>query len=180
MTMIVAGVVGVVGLGVGAYEASVQAGIAGSAESLASAQFGNQQWYNQQLQNLIMNPSSWTGSSIFNNALNIGSQAVSRQQIAGGFGGSGNSAIALEQYGQGTALNSLQAQEQLLMQGAGVNVNPASALSTASGAASTGAQQLSGGMNTAMMAAVLGSSGYLGGGSPSYPGGDPGSNPESW
>jgi hypothetical protein len=159
MSLIVTGIVSAVGLGISAYSASQQAGIAGQAENLAGAQFGEQQWYNQQLQGLIQNPSSWLKNPVFQSSLNLGLEGVNRTEAATGNLNSGAQSAALEQYGQSTALSSLFQQEGILGSLTGLGSNPATALGTASGASATGASELSGGMNTAVLAAILGSSG---------------------
>jgi len=169
MSLIVTGIVAAAGLGISAYSASQQAGIAGQAESLAGAQFGEQQWYNQQLQGLIQNPSSWLKNPVFQSSLNLGLEGVNRTEVSTGNLNSGAQSAALEQYGQSTALSSLFQQEGILGSLTGLGSNPATALGTASGASATGASELSGGMNTAVLAAILGSSGgsLFGGAAPS-------------
>jgi len=162
MSLIVTGIVGAVGLGISGYEASVQNGIAGQAQGLAQAQWNSQLWYDKQLQSLVQNPGSWLTNPTFQAGLNQGLQGVQRTETAQGYGGSGNEAAALEQYGQSQALGSLFQQEQILGSVSGLQVNPATALGTASGAAATGAQIASGGLNAATFAALLGTGAFSG------------------
>jgi hypothetical protein len=175
MSLIVAGVVGAVGLGISAYGASVQSGLAGQASGIASQQAGEQGWYNTQLQQLIQNPSSFLSSPIFQSALKQGGTSVATEMTAQGFGGSGNEAAALQQYGESTALGGLQSQESILAGLTGLGFNPASGVTAASGAQATGASELSGGLNNAALFAILSQNGGFGGsgGSPNAAGGWP-------
>jgi hypothetical protein len=96
---------------------------------------------------------------VFQSSLNLGLEGVNRTEVSTGNLNSGAQSAALEQYGQSTALSSLFQQEGILGSLTGLGSNPATALGTASGASATGASELSGGMNTAVLAAILGNSG---------------------
>jgi len=111
-----------------AYELSSQAGAqsqanktAGSQLQMEQIQFGEQQQYAKQLQDLINNPSSVTSLPGYKFNFDQGAQAVARQMAASGFLGSGNEATALTQYGQGYAMNTFNQQAQLLAGLAGFN-----------------------------------------------------------
>lgn len=80
--------------------------------------------YAQQLQNLTNNPSSVTGTPGYQFGMDQGTQAVRRSMAAGGFGGSGNEAIALNKYGQDYASQQYMQQLQMLSQLGGANINP--------------------------------------------------------
>ena len=103
---------------------------------MAGTVFGEQQGYEQQLQNLIANPSSVTSLPGYSFNLSQGEQAVARQ--FGPTAGSGAEGIALQQYGQGYAMNTYNQQVQTLSSLAGLSspVNPSTAASGASAATS--------------------------------------------
>lgn len=112
--------------------------------------FGSQRpQYQQQLAALMQNPNAIFSDPGFKATLDQGSTAVARQMAAGGYNGSGNEAVALQQFGQGAAQNYLAQQEQILggFAGAGISPNPAPGLS----AFNAGINQASG---------ALGSLGY--------------------
>lgn len=141
---VTAGVVGVVGLGMSAYQMSQQHGISHQAQSQSATVFGEQQQYAQMLQKLISDPSSVTSLPGYKFNQQQGEQAVARQMAGSGFLGSGNEAIALTKYGQDYATNVYQTQAQLLGQFAGLTspVNPTQSLNVASGAQSASNQSL--------------------------------------
>jgi hypothetical protein len=87
-----------------------------------------------------------------------------------GFGGSGNMAGALEQYGQSQASSQLLSQEQLLgsLSGAGNASSPAQAISAGTGASTASFNELG---------AVLSAMGYASGGGG---GGSPGLGGQTW
>ena len=140
LTAAIGSAVGAIGgLGLGAYNASQQSGIASEQESLAAQQqqqssivFGEQQGYAKMLNDLISNPSSVTSLPGYQFNLDQGTQAVSRQMAAGQNLGSTAEGIALTQYGQNYASSAYTTQAQLLASLAGLNVNPTSGLSGAS------------------------------------------------
>ncbi|CAM5998759.1 unnamed protein product [Sphagnum balticum] len=154
--LIAVGVGTAVSAGVGLYDANKQAGIEGQALSMAQTTQAEQQQYNQQLMQLMQNPSSFLNSSIFQSSLNQGLSGVSRQMAAQGYSGSGNEATALEQYGQTQASGQLLGQEQLLagLSGLQSSTSTGQSLSVASQAQSTSFNQLG---------SVLASLGYAAG-----------------
>lgn len=119
-------------LGVGAYEASTQAGLAGQQEGMAATTFAEEQWYQQQLKDLYSNPGSITSMPGYQFAFGQGEQAVTRQYAAGQALGSGQLGTALVQYGQGYAENALSQQENFLLAASGLA--PASPAQYAQGA----------------------------------------------
>jgi hypothetical protein len=128
------GLAGTIASGViGGMNASTQSGLATSQEGMASTVFGEQQGFEQQLNNLIANPSSVTSLPGYQFQFNQGADAVAREMASQGFLGSGNEATALTQYGQGYAQNVYQQQAQLLMQLSGIT-SPTNANTAAQGA----------------------------------------------
>lgn len=155
MTMIMTGVIGGLSLGLGGYEASQSGSLSGEALQLAEQQAGEQSQYNKLLMSLIQNPSQFLSNPLFTSTLNTGLQSVTNQMAAQGYAGSGNMAQALEQYGQSFASGQLLSQENLLAGLTGLSANPASAIGAATSAQGQSASELSGGMNTAAMMALL-------------------------
>ena len=149
--------VGVAGIGAGVYEADKSQSLEEQALGLGASTQQKQNYYNSQLVQLMNNPSSFLSGSIFQSSLNTGLSAVQRNMAAGGFGGSGNMAGALEQYGQSQASGQLLSQEQLLasLSGAGNASSPAQAISAGTGASTASFNELG---------AVLGAMGYASGG----------------
>ena len=154
----------VAGVGMDAYEASQQSAISGQALSLAQNTQGEQQWYIQQLQQLIMNPSSFTSSPMFQSSLN----AASRTMASQGYLGSGNETAGL----QAQAMQQLFTQEGILGADAGIQnaSSPAQALGAASSSLSALSQSAGGALG--MMAWLMGN--QSGGGV------DPGITPSDW
>lgn len=70
--------------------------------------------YAAQLNSLVSNPSSITGTPGYQFGLDQGSQAVQRAGAAQGYTGSGNMAIALNKFGQDYGQNFLSQQEAML------------------------------------------------------------------
>jgi len=128
--------VGLAGVGLQAYEASQATSVQNTQLGMQQAIFGEQQGYEQQLAQLIANPSSVTSLPGYQFQLQQGSDTVAREMAASGFLGSGNEAAALTQYGQGYAQNFYLAQANLLAQLAGMG--PSSA--QGAGANAVGAQ----------------------------------------
>lgn len=126
--------------------ANKQGQIADSALGLAENTAANQQAYNDQLMQLLQNPSSFLTNPLFTSTLDVGLKGVNRSMAAQGYLGSGNQQTALEQYGQSFASSQLLSQEQLLSSDAGIQSasSPASSLSTASGASSASSNQWGG------------------------------------
>lgn len=139
---ITAAVVGIVGIGVGAYEANQSQNIAKRALGLGASQADKQNQSYMQLQDLMQNPGSFLDNPLFKSSLNTGLQGVTRQTAAAGFKGSGNEATALESYGQSFASSQLLSQEQLLAGMSGTGFNPASSVSVGAGANNQSFQQL--------------------------------------
>jgi len=159
----------VASVGVSAYELSQQGGISGQLQGQSGTVFGEQQYYAQQLQQLIANPSSVKSLPNYQFNLDQGAQAVARQMAGSGFLGSWKEAIALTKYGQDYATNVYATQAALLGQFAGLSspVNPTQSLIGASGAASQGnqsLQQLLASLTFAGRSGIFGSGG--GGGMP--------------
>ena len=159
---------GLVSTGVGAVEASKSNSIAGSAESLASKQAGEQGQYNTMLQGLMNNPSAFLNSPIFQALQQQGIGAAQTTAAGQGYAGSGNEASALETEAQGNAAGELFSQEQILASLTGLGGNAAAqTLGAASSAQSTTAQELGGVTNTLGLMGILASGGLgglLGGG----------------
>lgn len=128
---------------VGAANASTAAGIANQQEGQSGSIFGEQQYFEQQLANLVANPGSVTSLPGYQFNFQQGQQSVARQMAAGGFGQSGNEAAALTQYGQGYAMNTYQQQAQLLAQLSGITnaSSPSQGGAAATGANSSSASQ---------------------------------------
>lgn len=135
-----------VSAGTGIYNSIQQGKTASSALGLAQDTQGKQDQYNQQLQALMQNPSSFLQNPLFQSTLNQGLSGVSRQLAAQGYLGSGNEMTALEQYGQTSANSQLLSQEQLLasLSGAQTASSPAQALGVATGAQTSANNQMGG------------------------------------
>src|SRR3989440_2363035 len=80
--------------------------------------------YGQQLMNLMAHPDQITNDPGYKFAFGQGQQAVERSAAARGFLGSGNEAIALQEYGMGFANDYLHQQEQFLSGLAGSGISP--------------------------------------------------------
>lgn len=120
----------IVSAGAGLYESSQSNKLGQQGLGLAEDTQGKQDYYNQQLMQLMANPSSFLSSPIFTSSLNVGTEAVNRSEAAQGFLGSGNQATALQQFGQSFASSQLLGQEQLLgsLSGAGNASSPSQAI----------------------------------------------------
>lgn len=115
------------GVGSGIYGLSQANNLQGlsTAAIAASNPFGPyRQQYATQLNSLMANPSSIFSNPGYQAAFNQGDQAVARQMAASGYAGSGNEAIALQQYGQSFANNYLTQQEGFLANLAGASITP--------------------------------------------------------
>lgn len=166
--------VGAVSVGAGAYEASQSQGIAKQGLALAQGTTSGQSYYAGLLQDLIANPSSVTNQPGYQFTFNQGASAVAAKEAAGGFGGSGNEATALTQYGQGEADSFYNEYEQQLAQLSGLTApsSPAQDIGAASGAQSGASNTLSGILNSLGYSAALATSVYGGSaGTPSTFGG---------
>ena len=128
--------VGLLSAGISAYSASQQGSIEGQELGMAKTTFGEQQGFEQMLQQLIANPSSVSTLPGFQFQLQTGSQAVADEMAASGFGGSGNEAAALTKFGQGLASSFNGQQAGLLAQLSGVTAasSPAQSSSAATSA----------------------------------------------
>lgn len=82
-------------------------------------------YYAKQLQGLMSDPSSVTKMPGYQFQFDQGREAISRTASAHGFMGSGNEAIALDEYGQGFASDYLQKQMTFLagLSGSGISPN---------------------------------------------------------
>jgi hypothetical protein len=140
-------------VGMGAYELSQQNSLQGQALSMAQTTQGEQQYYNQLLQQLIANPSSVSQLPGYQFQLSQGSAAVADQMAASGFAGSGNEAAALTQFGQGLASSFYGQQTSLLASLSGVTApsSPAQNVGAATGAA---------GLTTNTLSSLLNSLGF--------------------
>lgn len=153
------------------YESSQQNKIANRGLSLAEDTQGKQDYYNQQLMQLMANPGDFLNNPLFKSTLDVGLQGANRSMAAQGYLGSGNQATALEKYGQSFASSQLFQQEQLLGNLSGASLNPAGGLQVASGASSASAGALN---NIAGLAAFYGGTGGFGGGGGGFvPANDP-------
>jgi hypothetical protein len=135
----------VVGLGMSAYEMSQQNSNASTALGIAQTTQGEQQYYQQMLQQLIANPSSVSQLPGFQFQLQTGSQAVADAMGAKGLAGSGNEAAALTTYGQGLASTFYGQQANLLASLSGLTAasSPAQDVNAATGATSASSSQMS-------------------------------------
>jgi hypothetical protein len=115
----------------GAKSASSTQKAANTASGQSTALFGEQQGYEKMLQDYFNNPSSVTSLPGYNFQEQQGEQAVTRQMSAGGYLGSGNLGIALQQYGQNFAMNYGQTYEQQLAALSGLSQNASAPLQTA-------------------------------------------------
>jgi hypothetical protein len=145
----------VVSAGTAGYEAYNQSKTSGAALGLAQTTQGEQEYYNNMLQQLIANPSSVGQLPGFQFQEQTGAAAVHDQMAAGGFGGSGNEGAALTSFGQGLASSFYTQQTQLLSSLSGVTApsSPASSYGAA-----TGAQ----GQATSTISSLLNSLGFYG------------------
>jgi hypothetical protein len=133
----------VASVGVGAYSAYSSSKQTGFADSIAGTEFGEQQGMYSMLMSLLTNPQSFASNPAYSFATNQGSAAVARQMGASGYAGSGNEALALQQFGQQSAFSGLASQEQLLASLSGLNASssPAQNVSAATGASSNSFNQ---------------------------------------
>lgn len=154
----------VVGIGVGAYEASQQQGIENQALGLAKDTQSEQQYYNNLLQQLIADPSSVTKLPGYQFDLDQGSKAVAAGMGPSGLAGSGNEAAALTTFGQGLASSFYTQQANLLASLSGVTAasSPAAATNAATGAGVASSSTLSNLLNSLGFYGAL-SSGKFGG-----------------
>lgn len=99
---------------IGGYNAYKNNKRANKAGKRASIIFDEQQGYAKQLDDLMQNPSSITKLPGYQFQLDQGTEAVTRKMAATGFGGSGNMAAELMEYGQGLASSFYGQQTNLL------------------------------------------------------------------
>lgn len=124
----------ILGIGSGIYGMSLANQLQGLSKNAiaASNPFGPYRaQYAGQLASLEANPSSVFSDPGYQAAFDQGSQAVARRMAGSGYAGSGNEAIALQQYGQSFANNYIGSREQQLayLAGAGITPNPGPGLS---------------------------------------------------
>lgn len=138
MAVVTAGVVSAGAAAYGAYSSSRAARQQGRAgdqmAELSRVQAERQGYYDQQLRDLLADPSQIYQDPGYQESFRQGQQAVERSAAAGGFTGSGNAAIALQRFGQSFASDYMRQQQQLLASLSGAQFNPASAASGAAGA----------------------------------------------
>jgi hypothetical protein len=131
-----------------------------SAAIAASNPFGPyRSQYAGQLASVEANPSQIFSDPGYQAAFGQGSQAVARQMASSGYAGSGNEAIALQQFGQSFANNYLSQKEQQLayLAGAGITPNPGPGLSGYNAGANLSGQGLGSlGYGAGMAAAAAG------------------------
>lgn len=152
----------VVSAGVAAYGAYNSKKAGSRLAGLGRAQAERQAYYDQQLRDLIKDPSKIFSDPGFMEAQRQGIQAVERSGTLSGFTGSGNAAIALQKFGQSFATDYLRSQQSLLASMAGGQFNPASAMQASAGADAQAFQQL--GSSLASLGYTMGASGGGGGG----------------
>jgi hypothetical protein len=130
--------------GVGAYDAYSSSKQTSFADSIASTEFSEQQGMYSQLMSLLENPSSFASNPSYQFALNQGSKQVAANMASSGYAGSGNEAIALQQFGQQEAYSGLLSQEQLLasLSGLGASSSSAQNVSAATSSSSNSYSQL--------------------------------------
>jgi hypothetical protein len=136
--------------------------------------FGEQQGFEQQLYNLIKNPSSVTSLPGYSFFKQQGQDSLVRSGAAGGYLGSGNLGAGLVKYGQDYASNFYNQQVGVLAQLAGLAVNPASYGSAATTGAANQTQQFNNLMyQLGALGGTIGStySPFGGGGGGSFTGG---------
>lgn len=110
--------------------------------NLGRSQADRQAYYDQQLRDLIADPSKLYDDPGYQESMRQGIQAVERAGTLQGFTGSGNAAIALQRFGQSFASDYLRQQQQLLASLSGAQFNPAQAMSAGAGADAQAFQQL--------------------------------------
>lgn len=159
MALTTAAVVSAAASAYGAYSSS-QAGK--SMARLGRSQANRQAYYDQQLRDLIADPSRIYSDPGYQEAQRQGVQAIERAGTLKGFTGSGNAAIALQKFGQSFATDYLRQQQSLLASMAGGQFNPASAMSAGAGADASAFSQL--GNTLASLGYTFGSGGSGGSG----------------
>lgn len=129
---------------------------------LGRSQAQRQAYYDQQLRELLTDPSKIYSDPGYKEAQAQGIQAIERAGTLKGFTGSGNAAIELQKFGQSFATDYLRSQQQLLAGLSGTQVNPAASYGSGANADAQAFQQLG---------SVLASLGYTFGGTggSSYP-----------
>jgi hypothetical protein len=106
--------------------------------NLAESQWSWQTMYDAKLSDLINNPSQMHNIPGYDQAIGDAVQATGRQYAAGGRNLTPGMEEAQIRAGAGVASDFFMKQEQFLASVAGLNVNPASAYGTASGAGAQG------------------------------------------
>lgn len=108
---------------------------------LGDAQAARQAYYDDQLRDLLKDPSKIYEDPGYLEAQRQGIQAIERAGTLHGFTGSGNAAIELQRFGQSFATDYLRQRQALLASMAGGGFNPASAMSGSVGAEGQAFQQ---------------------------------------
>lgn len=124
---------------------------------LGRSQANRQAYYDEQLRNLMADPSRIYSDPGYLAAQAQGVQAIERAGTLSGFTGSGNAAIALQKFGQSFSMDYLRSQQQLLASMAGGNFNPASAMQASSSSNAQAFDQL--GRTLASLGYTFGGSG---------------------
>ena len=145
----------VVSAGTGVYEVSQQGKTSNAALGLAQTTQGEQEYYNNMLQQLIANPSSFSTLPGFQFQEQTGAAAVADAMGSKGLAGSGNEGAALTQFGQGLASSFYNQQTQLLSSLSGVTAS-------SSPASSYGAATSAQGQETSTISSLLNSLGFYG------------------
>lgn len=140
----------------GAYSAYSSKRAGDRMSSLGRQQAERQAYYDDQLRQLIADPSKIYSDPGYLESQRQGIQAIERAGTLSGFTGSGNAAIALQKFGQSFATDYLRSQQSLLASMAGGQFNPASAMSAGANADAQAFNQL--GSTLASLGYTLGSS----------------------
>jgi hypothetical protein len=151
----------IVSAGTGIYEATQSSKISGTELGQSQTVFGEQQQYQNMLNQLITNPSSVSTLPGYQFELGQGSSNVARTIGAAGGAGGGGEAAALAQYGEGLASNFYGQQTSLLASLSGITA-PSSPSQSAS--AATGASALTSSNMNNMLAQLGILAGISGGG----------------
>lgn len=113
----------------GAYSAYSSKRAGDKMAGLGRSQARRQAYYDEQLRELMRDPSKIYSDPGYQEAQRQGIQAIERAGTLKGFTGSGNAAIELQRFGQAFATDYLRQQQQLLASLSGAQFNPASAMS---------------------------------------------------
>jgi len=129
---------------------------------IARGQAGRQEYFANQLIDLMQNPSKIFEDPGYQESFAQGTQAVERSNAARGFTGSGNAAIALQKFGQSFSSDYLRQQQNLLASLSGAQFNPIAGYQAGQGAQNDAYSQL--GNTLAGLGYAFGGAGASGGG----------------